>query len=183
MQFQVPQFETESKLIGPFTIVQFVYIALAAIISFLLFPILTTWFWLAISAVLIGSALAMALLKINGRPMPIFLISAFNYLWEPKSLSIKPKEELVGLKKIGPLPKVKKFEIPETEEEKIPAKITPQKKSRLQDLFNKITTTSSPIPFREESLKQSISAKTKKEYELVRKPSGEVATARRVDYR
>ncbi|MCK9187443.1 MAG: hypothetical protein PHS16_00180 [Candidatus Colwellbacteria bacterium] len=183
MQFQVPQFETENKLIGPFTIVQFTYISFSAIISFLLFPILTTWFWLAISAILIGSALAIALIKINGRPMTIFIISAFNYLWEPKTLSIKPKAEVIGLKKIEPLPKVKKFEVPPTEEEKIPAKIAPQKKSRLQDLFNKITTTSSPIPFREESLKQNASAKTKKEYELVRKPSGEVATARRVDYR
>jgi hypothetical protein len=61
------------------------------------------------------------------------------------------------------------------------APVPEKKRSRLQNLFNKITTTSSPIPFREESLKQSSSKQ--EGYEFVEKPTGETIVARRVDYR
>lgn len=186
MQFQVPQFETENKIVGPFTIAQFVYIALAAILSFLLFPILTTWFWFAVSSALIGGSLAMALIKVNGRPMAAFMVSAFNFFWQPKTLSIKPPFKLVGLKEVGPLPTAKKLEIPRpaTIEREVPEQIPPVKKhSRLQDLFNKITTTSSPIPYREESLKQDMLNSRKEMYATIEKPSGETIKVKRIDYR
>lgn len=285
MQFQVPQFETENKLVGPFTVIQFVYVGVAAALSFLLFPILTTWFWFIISSFLVGSSLVIALMKVNGRPMPVFMLAAFRYLWEPKVLTLKPKPgEVVGLKNIPPLPPSKKFEVPRqapaippaaglamppvfptaggqakpaempqpagistvpsapampapsapaepmrispaaglamppaapkakpfeisaapieavpitpaasavpsvpvpppmaAAETAAPAPAPEKKRSRLQNLFNKITTTSSPIPFREESLKQASSSQ--KGYEFVEKPTGETIVARRVDYR
>ena len=281
MQFQVPQFETENKLVGPFTVIQFVYVGVAAALSFLLFPILTTWFWFIISSFLVGSSLVIALMKVNGRPMPVFMLAAFRYLWEPKVLTLKPKpSEVAGLKNIAPLPPSKKFEVPRqatamppaaglamppvsapakpaempqpagtfavpsapampapsspaepmrispaaglamppvsapakpfeisavpvetvpitpavsavpsvpvpppmaAAEVAAPAPVPEKKRSRLQNLFNKITTTSSPIPFREESLKQASSSQ--KGYEFVEKPTGETIVARRVDYR
>jgi hypothetical protein len=298
MQFQVPQFETENKLVGPFTVIQFVYVGVAAALSFLLFPILTTWFWFVISSFLMGTSLVIALMKVNGRPMPIFMLAAFRYLWEPKVLTLKPKPgEVVGLKHIEPLPPSKKFEVPRqmpaaagpvsataglamppvsppvggpakpfeisvapsmpapsapaepmkispttepvsaaagpvsataglamppvsppvggpakpfeisaapskaipitpatsavpsvpvpppiaTSETPVAAPVPEKKRSRLQNLFNKITTTSSPIPFREESLKQASSSQ--KGYEFVEKSTGETIVARRVDYR
>ncbi len=87
MQFNVPQFETEDKLFGPFTVAQFLYVASTLIVSFFLFPILETWFWFTISAILIGGSLILALVKIGGRPMAIFLLAAAHYLWEPKILT------------------------------------------------------------------------------------------------
>ncbi len=87
MQFNVPQFETEDKLFGPFTVAQFLYVSATLVISFFLFPILTTWFWLITSAILIGGSLMLALVKIGGRPMIIFLSAAAHYLWEPKTLT------------------------------------------------------------------------------------------------
>jgi len=87
MQFNVPQFETEDKLFGPFTVAQFLYVSATLVVSFFLFPILATWFWLATSAILIGGSLMLALVKIGGRPMIIFLLAATHYLWEPKTLT------------------------------------------------------------------------------------------------
>jgi len=91
MQFNVPQFEIEDKIIGPFTAVQFLYIATMLVISFLLFPLLVTWLWFIISIILVGGSFALALVKIGGRPMSIFLLSAALYLWEPK-IFIQPSE-------------------------------------------------------------------------------------------
>jgi hypothetical protein len=262
MQFQVPQFETENKLIGPFTIAQFAYIGSAAVISFLLFSVLTTWFWLIISALLVGGSLAMALGKVNGRSMPVFMSAMFSYLWGSKTLTIKggfeqsvsasktelatppplsvaparsisspppavlsPESaiapELTGIptanigdsiapvgapikrggfavsesEALAPAP----TQLPVTPTGGITAKIISsgsigeglapasplqeagfeKRRSRLQSLFNKITTTSSPIPFREESLSDVSS----KGYAFIQKPTGETIAARRVDYR
>lgn len=269
MQFQVPQFETEEKFFGPFTTIHFLSISIAGVISFLLFPIFTIWLWFLVATILIGGSLSVALVKINGRPMTIFISSALQYFWEPKVLSIKPKVvENSTIQSIQPLAPLKKFEVPKqpssfpplpseyqatpppfpsvppspqnmaapvykettlppdtpisnvtshiiTLEEEIlaspssmPAAIatphpsvprpivgdgsapaippapvySPHKKSRLQSLFNQITTTSSPIPFREKSLKQD-DAKQAGKYELVQKTTGETVAARRVDYR
>ena len=109
MKFNVPQFETEDKLFGPFTVFQFLYVAAALVMSFLLFPLLATWFWLAVSAVLVGGTLVLALVKVGGRPLSVFLLAAAYYLWEPKILTQPSKfAEIVNLPQARPLPSVKK---------------------------------------------------------------------------
>lgn len=113
MQFNVPQFETEDKLVGPFTVGQFLYIAAASVVSFLLFPLLAIWFWFAVSVILVGGSLAFALIKVGGRPMPIFLLSAAYYLWEPKTLiQLSKLAEIVSPAQARPLPPAKKSVIP-----------------------------------------------------------------------
>jgi len=114
MQFQVPQFETESKIVGPFTLIQFVYIGATAIVCFLLFSVLQIWLWLFISAILVGSALAFALIKVNGRPMSVFSVAVFSYFWLPKVLVYQsPSAVAVGLKHIRPsITSGKKLEVP-----------------------------------------------------------------------
>jgi len=108
MQFNVPQFETEDKLFGPFTAAQFLYIAITLVISFLLFPLLITWLWLIISIILVGGSFVLALVKIGGRPMPIFLLSAILYLWEPKTFIQSPGlTEIANLAPVYPLSSVK----------------------------------------------------------------------------
>lgn len=92
-QFQVPQFITiEDKVIGPFTIKQFLYLAagggviLAAysfLQSFLFFP----------TAVLAGAlAGSLAFLKVNEQPFPLLLKNAILYLMRPR-LYVWRKEE------------------------------------------------------------------------------------------
>lgn len=98
-QFQVPQFITvEDKVIGPFTIKQFLYlaagggVALAAYIflhSILFFP----------TAALVGALTgALAFLKVNERPFPIVLKNAMVYLIRPR-LYIWKKEESMRVPK------------------------------------------------------------------------------------
>ena len=225
MQFNVPQFETEDKLFGPFTVFQFLYVAAALVVAFLLFPLLATWFWLAVSAVLVGGTLALALVKVGGRPLSVFLLAAAHYLWEPKILIQSSKfAEIINLPQARPLPSIKKPVIPNKPAiiHPVPASapppsvapvsfstkatptvptpaaipdpitvavpdilISPSSPKRdispLRDIFNKMITSASPIPFREAGL---IKTPYKKQgYEFIQKPTGETIIARRVDYR
>ena len=60
MQFQVPQFiETEDKIIGPFSIKQFIYVGAAIGISFMLYFTVQAWLWIALSLIVVGLALAL----------------------------------------------------------------------------------------------------------------------------
>ncbi len=204
MQFQVPQLETESRIVGPFSIVQFIYIALSALVCFLLFSILEPWLWFIVSAVIIGSALAIALIKINGRPMHAFLLAALNYFWQPKRFALKPSLAVTGLKNIPTLPysekKIivrEKLHVPEEtygnrmiERPVIvpviaisPAVEEPKHSSLIQDLFDRISMTSSPIPQRESSIKKEEVKAVSRGYEPVLRPTGDTELIKRVDYR
>lgn len=116
-QFQVPQFITvEDKVIGPFTIKQFLYLGAGGLLilgarTFLL-PFI---FWPL--AVLIGAtAASLAFLRLNEQPFPTVLKNAAFYflrprlyLWKqesPKKLQEKtpaPQKEPAMIKKIPTL--------------------------------------------------------------------------------
>lgn len=84
--FQVPQFiEQRAKIIGPFTIEQFLYIAAAGILSFLAFYLFNFFLWLVVTVFFGGIALAFAFVKINGENLPQILRSAFNYYLRPRT--------------------------------------------------------------------------------------------------
>lgn len=84
-QYQVPQFiETESKIVGPLTIKQFIYIAVAGLISFFLFFVLKFFIWVILTIIVGIIAGAFAFLKYNGRPLPVIMKSAFLYYWNPR---------------------------------------------------------------------------------------------------
>lgn len=84
-QFQVPQFiMVEDKVIGPFTIKQFLYVGAGGLLilgartflhPFLAWPL----------AVIIGALSAsLAFLKINERPFPLVMKNAIFYLLRPR---------------------------------------------------------------------------------------------------
>lgn len=95
MHAQVPQFiDIEDKIIGPFTLKQFGYIAGGAILIGILYTIFTLPVVIIFGAPIAGLSLALAFYKINGRPFIYFLIGFINfgikqhiYLWK------KPLEE------------------------------------------------------------------------------------------
>ena len=98
MQFTVPKFiEHEAKIVGPFTFKQFIYVGIAGGISFVLYLTLPNIFHVIIVAViLIGGALALAFVKIEGRSLPtiikdffIFSSSPKLYIWKKKGLPPK----------------------------------------------------------------------------------------------
>jgi hypothetical protein len=92
MHFQVPQFiETEDKIVGPFTLRQFIYIGSAALLVFFLYFTVAQWLWLALSAVIIGLGVSLALVKINGRPLPATILSLSSFLWQPQEYVWQPE--------------------------------------------------------------------------------------------
>lgn len=85
MRFQVPQFiEIEDKVIGPLSFKQFVYIAGAVGLAFLLYVFLPKIFAipLGLGALALGGSLAFY--KINNKPFVHFLESWFRYITTAK---------------------------------------------------------------------------------------------------
>jgi len=126
MQFQVPQFiETEPKIVGPLTLRQFLYIAAAGGLSFILFFSLQTWLWFIITSLLGTIAAVLAFVKYNGQPMHVIIVAAFKYLWHPRfylwqEAKLKPKMPEVTV------PEIKSPEIktPEIEKPKVKTPLT-----------------------------------------------------------
>ncbi len=180
MQFQVPQFiETETKIWGPFNIVTFFYFGASVLISYFLFFVFEFYLWIILAGILIGSAFAFALIKINGRHIAIVALAAFQYIWLPKTYhkkqtsTIKPSETKLKIAQ----PTI----IFTSETPKVTTRTSP-----LRDLLEKLNTSLTPIPKREfsfepEFLKQQ--AIQKERYEVIKKITGERKIAKRIDYR
>ena len=85
MRFQVPQFiEIESKIFGPLTFKQFIYLAGGAGIAFLIYIIFP--FFIAVMLIVPVGAFAVALsfYKVHNRPLIKVAESAFRYFTAPK---------------------------------------------------------------------------------------------------
>lgn len=84
-QFQVPQFITiEDKVIGPFTIKQFLYLIAGAAVAGLAYFFFESF--ISIPVALIAGSLAgsLAFLKINEQPLPAILKHALFYFLRPR---------------------------------------------------------------------------------------------------
>ncbi|MST04315.1 MAG: PrgI family protein [Candidatus Pacebacteria bacterium] len=155
MQFQVPQFiDVSPKIVGPLTLKQFLYVASATVISIILFYILQFWLWIFITVFLGLVAIVLSFGKFNGVPATKIILAAFNYLWHPRSFLWK-------------------------KEGKIVQKPT-QSSNPLKDLFLKISTSSNPIGTREKSSKIFQGRESEED---LRKTTGEIRRAHRIDYR
>ncbi len=93
MRFQIPQFiDVEDKIVGPFTLKQFIYLAGGASVGVVATLFLGVFFGLLVSSPIIVLSLALAFYKINNRPFVNTLESAFKYFIKDK-LYIWKKEE------------------------------------------------------------------------------------------
>lgn len=113
MEFPVPQFiEMETKIVGPLTWRQFIFVGGAGtIIFFLYFIIKHFYLFLAIAFVLTVSSIGLAFVKIGGHPLPSVLmnfitytLSSKLYIWKKKPIRAKLvyKKEKVRIKKEKP---------------------------------------------------------------------------------
>lgn len=69
MRYQVPQFiEIESKIFGPLTLKQFIYLAGGAGIIFLLYVVLPVWLVFFLGLPVAGFVLALAFYKVYNQP-------------------------------------------------------------------------------------------------------------------
>ncbi len=93
MRYQVPQFiEIEDKIIGPFTIKQFVFVVGGIGLSFIIYTFIPLYIAFILIALVEGLSLALAFYKINNKPFIDFLESAFMYYTKP-NLYIWKKED------------------------------------------------------------------------------------------
>jgi hypothetical protein len=135
MEFTVPQFiEKEAKIVGPFTFRQFIFIGTAGGICLLLFFVLPFFAFIIVAIILLGGALALALLKVGKTSLPVFIKNFFIFIFKPKLYLWKKKTsppKFLGRKK-----EIKKEE--EKIEKKSKLKVT--KGGRLDELFTRIET-------------------------------------------
>ena len=94
MRFQLPQFiETETKLVGPLTLKQFLWVAGGAAILFLLFMVLQLSFlFFAFGIPVAGIFLALAFLKIDEMPLINYVAYLLSFLLNPKRYVFRKEE-------------------------------------------------------------------------------------------
>ena len=104
MRYQVPQFiEVEDKIIGPFTVKQFLYLVGGAGMSFIVYSFLPLFIAILIIAAIAPLSLALAFYKVNNKPFIDFLESAFGYytkgnlyIWKKEDKKIESKGMVPG---------------------------------------------------------------------------------------
>lgn len=96
MRYQVPQFiDVEDKIIGPFTIKEFIYIVGGAGLSFMAYNFLPFYIAIILIGIIAPLSLALAFYKVNNKPFVDFLESAFLfytktnlYIWKKENKEI-----------------------------------------------------------------------------------------------
>lgn len=84
MQFQVPQFtDIEDKVIGPFTLKQFLYIAAAGGLLFILFKILKFFVFLIIAIPIGALTISLAFVRVHDQPFISVVKNFFGFLRKP----------------------------------------------------------------------------------------------------
>lgn len=114
-QYQVPQFITvEDKVIGPFTIKQFLYIGSGILLILGARWLLASFLFYPIALVVAASAGALAFVKVNELPLPVIVGHAIAYFMRPrlyiwkqeKQKAPKPEEAISPDKQIKTIPRL-----------------------------------------------------------------------------
>ncbi len=94
MRFQLPQFiETETKIVGPFTLQQFLWIAGGATFVFLLYILVKGVLFFVLALPIGGIFLALAFVKIEDVPLIVYASYGLSYIMNPKKYIFKKEEE------------------------------------------------------------------------------------------
>jgi hypothetical protein len=114
MQFQVPQFtEIEDKVIGPFTLKQFLYLLAGGVIIFIFYKIFNLFITILLSLPVAAVVIALAFVKVNNQPFISMVKNFFGFLRKPdfyvwkKSITKTQREEETPLIIEKVLPKEK----------------------------------------------------------------------------
>ncbi len=124
MQYKVPQnIDLEDKIIGPLTLIQFLYLLVGGIICYLLLTFLKGGivFWLLATPVALF-ALALTFIKIQDRPLSHFVKAGLIYLqsphvrlWKRQGINIELVKKKVEKKKVYKAPPKRRIEKSELE--------------------------------------------------------------------
>ncbi len=136
MRFNVPQFiEHETKIVGPLTFKQFIFIGGAGVLCFILYFSAPFSIFLVASVVLVGTGASLAFLKIGGVPLTSVITNLLKFGSMPKIYIWKRKEQ-PGIRRI--YKRETEIKKAEKKEEELPLKIA--EKSRLKKLHTQIET-------------------------------------------
>lgn len=163
--FQVPQFiDEEAKIIGPLTMIQFMYIGGAAGISLIVFYVFGSFLSILFAIVCMSLGLSLAFVEINGQKLPNVIKSAVFFWQKPKTYVWQREIETETLDVSG----VEKIE-------------AVRKSMSLQQ---KIKSATLGVATGNISLfKKRDRSKPKDRYQTVRYLTGERDVAKRVDYK
>ncbi|MEK7659499.1 MAG: PrgI family protein [Patescibacteria group bacterium] len=90
MKFQVPQFiETETKIVGPLTWKQFIWVALGVGLLLMFFRFLTGFWLIFVSMIVIAIFSALAFLRIEEMALIEYLMKALGFVLGPKKYLFK----------------------------------------------------------------------------------------------
>jgi hypothetical protein len=177
MQYQVPQFiDTEDKLVGPFSLRQFVYVGAAAVVCGICYFFLQVWLFVVVTIIAVGGAFALAFLKINGRPFIKVLTSAFNYYWKPQTYVWKPEHPVMPQHKPAQAPAAPVRVLP-------PVQQIAQGDSLHKSWENLQSGTPDKPEAKKTSDRQFLENKMVERYQILKHQAGDRTAARRVDYR
>lgn len=172
MQFQVPQFiQTEDKVVGPLSLRQFFYVAIGGGISGILYFFLQPWLWAVLTVIILGAALAIAFLKIEGRPLQKVILSAFQYYWSPQTYVWQPEHPT--------LPQHK--DVPEEDRGRLEAIAAGTTLHKSWEVVQTGAPLEKDVP--KTSDKQFLEQKMAERYQIFKRLGGDQSAARRVDYR
>ncbi len=159
--FQVPQFiDQKPKIVGPLTLTQFFYIAIASGIVFASFYIFNLFVWILVSIVFVTIGVGLAFIKINGREMPKVIRDGLYFFLKPRIYTWQ-----------------RITEEPLYEEEKIEnTRKTMGAREKLNSIVLNVTTGKLFSP------KQMRSEQKKEEYQVATFETGERRKIKRVDY-
>ncbi len=173
MQFQVPQFiNAEDKIVGPFSIRQFIYVAIAGMISVMLYFSIGGFVWVLGSVIVFGFAGALAFVKIEGRPFLDVLIAAGNFYWKPQIYVWQPEHRAPAR------PKAQLLSLPPVRE---PGEY--RQKAAAGSGLHKVLATLQTGEKGMQSDKEFLERKMETRYQIFRRETGDRGAARRVDYR
>ncbi|MBU0596981.1 PrgI family protein [Patescibacteria group bacterium] len=104
-QFVVPQFiDVEDKIFGPITVRQFLILLATGIILFIVYKLADFALFVILTAIIGGSSLVVAFVKINGQTFHYFLLNLLETKVRPKQRvwnKTLDKKELDMLRKAG----------------------------------------------------------------------------------
>lgn len=137
MEFTVPKFiEKESKIVGPLTFKQFIFIGAAGAISIFIYFVLPFYLFIIIAIVLLGGSFALAFLKIGKTSLPNFITNFLSFTFKPRIYLWKKKTSPPKFLKKEKATLIKE----EKEEEEEKTKLKVSRGSRLDELFTRLET-------------------------------------------
>src|SRR3989338_7833264 len=93
MRFQVPQFiETEVKLIGPFTLKQFLWLACGAVLVYIFYLTIHNFLFFILALPIGAFFVAFAFMTVNRAPLIDYVSYSINYVINPKKYVYKKYE-------------------------------------------------------------------------------------------